>query len=280
MKSTQTIRTFVATSLILWSVVFATVAHAQNDAGVNDGNMGGGFGLNESIDGGGCGDCGAVGENQIPQPSIVIDQGVNDHAVSTYEIPQTPVCPAGTTGVYPNCVTPPTTCPAGTSGIYPNCTPITYNPVCPSGTVGTYPNCYVPSSGCYHNCGGYYIPPTYYISPAIYPHYYPNQTPFVTLSSVPYTGLNLGFGGLVAYWSFLILLALFAAYLVIVVRVQNRVVGWLGGVLFGEASHTVDAHAVHAHPEHTAEHVHAAQAPALQEDIVDDFILSQVSRVR
>lgn len=47
------------------------------------------------------------------------------------------------------------------------------------------------------------------------------QVPIVTLSAMPYTGLELGLGGTIAYWGFLVLWALLAAYLLIVKRVQN-----------------------------------------------------------
>lgn len=74
----------------------------------------------------------------------------------TVNYPPIQQCPAGYTGVYPNCTPPPCKyntsipatspdckapiCPANTQGTYPNCTPIP----CPKGTEGTYPNCKVP----------------------------------------------------------------------------------------------------------------------------------------
>ena len=310
--------------------IFASFAHADDngDMGAVGGDIGDGsdvgndnMGSNDNngtgaADGGGCGDCGGFNDNtpDVSQPTNNdIEQGVSDHVgyntptvytpvcpagttgtypnctlphyncpagtTGTYPncVVPNPVCPSGTTGTYPNCSTPNPVCPSGTVGTYPNCIPPTYNPNCPSGTVGTYPNCYVPQPTCYYNCGGYYIPPTY-IPPTVYPpQYYPNPTPFVTLSAVPYTGLDLGFGGTVVYWSFLILLALLAAYLVIVVRVQTKVVGWLGGALFAETP--ADSHAAHTHSEHVV-HTHLAETPAVQEDVVDDFIMSQVSRAR
>lgn len=70
-------------------------------------------------------------------------------------------CEAGTTGTYPNCV--PLTCGAGQSGIYPNCTDIppivpSVPEICPAGTTGTFPNCVsltcpAGQSGIYPNCG-------------------------------------------------------------------------------------------------------------------------------
>jgi hypothetical protein len=56
--------------------------------------------------------------------------------------PITPkICPAGTTGTYPNCRTIAVqTCPSGTTGTFPNCRKIRVQ-TCPTGTTGTFPNC-------------------------------------------------------------------------------------------------------------------------------------------
>ena len=51
-----------------------------------------------------------------------------------------PVCPAGTRGVYPDCVAIGPRCPLDTHGVYPNCV-ANAPPVCPPGTQGIYPNC-------------------------------------------------------------------------------------------------------------------------------------------
>ncbi|HEV7449453.1 MAG TPA: hypothetical protein VGP13_02865, partial [Candidatus Paceibacterota bacterium] len=56
-----------------------------------------------------------------------------------------------------------------------------------------------------------------------------NPTPYVTLSAMPYTGLDLGPAGEVIYWTFLVLWCLGAAYLIVVKRVQNKVVSYLNG---------------------------------------------------
>ena len=58
--------------------------------------------------------------------------------------PPTPMCPAGHTGMPPNCVPPPTPmCPAGHTGMPPNCVPPP-TPMCPAGHTGMPPNCVPP----------------------------------------------------------------------------------------------------------------------------------------
>ncbi len=96
-----------------------------------------------------------------------------------------------------------------------------------------YPNCtLIQKHLAYHDTRRFdyvqqapiYIPPPYYAqAPA----------PAVSLSQVPYTGLDLGVGGTVTYWAFLIFWGVLAAYLLIVKRVQNRLADHLGSVLFG-----------------------------------------------
>src|SRR3989344_1274594 len=81
-----------------------------------------------------------------------------------------------------------------------------------------------------------------------------NTTPYITLSQAPYTGLDLGPVGEVLYWTFMVLWCLGAAYLIVVKRVQNKLVGFLYGFLFGSAS-----------------------AP-VTEDGIDPFIASQIKR--
>lgn len=156
------------------------------DAG---GNNGGSADANGSAgaDGGGCGGCGgdtgggaavdtaagasidsAAGANNdgggslaiafAPPAQVVIPQCPSGTS-GTYPncVTPTPLCPAGTSGIYPNCVVPTPKCPAGTSGVYPNC--VAPTPKCPTGTTGTYPNCVTPTplcpagtSGTYPNC--------------------------------------------------------------------------------------------------------------------------------
>src|SRR3990167_4271163 len=71
-----------------------------------------------------------------------------------------------------------------------------------------------------------YTPPVYY--PAQQPIAY-NNTPYVTLAAVPYTGLELGFWGTIAYWGFLVLWCLIAAYLIVVKKIQNKIAAWFTG---------------------------------------------------
>jgi hypothetical protein len=112
---------------------------------------------------------------------------------------------------------------------------------------------------CYQYQAGVYNPPVY------------NTTPYVTLSSVPYTGLELGPMGEVLYWAFLVLWCLGAAYLIVVKRVQNKLVSALNGFLFGTATTTYTTHTVTKAP------VAAAKVEIVEEGI-DPFIASQIKR--
>ncbi len=119
-------------------------------------------------------------------------------------------------------------------------------------------------------------------------------TPYINLSAVPYTGLDLGPVGTALYWSFLVLWCALAAYLVAVKRVHMALVRWYKRVLFSEDTHVV-AHAEPAvagmsqsdlaklaamlHGTHTVEVEHTA-APAKEDDGVDPFILSQINRAK
>ena len=100
------------------------------------------------------------------------------------------------------------------------------------------------------------------------------NTPFVTLSAVPYTGLDLGPVGTVLYWGFLAFWCALAAYLIVIKRVQNNVYASLKTVLFGKAA----ASATAMHTAHSAHASHAAVAA--HEDKTDDFIAAQLNRVR
>lgn len=170
------------------------------------------------------------------------------------------VCPIGSYGTYPNCVYPqPQVCPVGSYGTYPNCMYSQPNyDICPNipGIQNTLPAGYYLQNG---TCFQQYAPvPTPY-------------TPYVTLSAIPYTGLELGPIGTFLYWAFLVLWSLAAAYLVVVKKVQNRVVASLNKFLFGSNTH-------HAKVSHKTLSV-AVAAPASL-DATDDFIASQINRVR
>ena len=78
--------------------------------------------------------------------------------------------------------------------------------------------------------------------------------------------------GEVLYWTFLVLWSLAAAYLVVVKRVQNKLVASLNSFLFGASAKS--AHATHA-PAHAAHTV--ASAPIVEEGI-DSFIKSQIAK--
>lgn len=130
--------------------------------------------------------------------------------------------------------------------------------------------------------GGYYVSatPSY---PVIIGGTVANN-PYVSLASLPYTGLDLGVWGTVAYWGFLILWCLFAAYLIVVKRIQNKFVTFL----FGDTAE--HAEVVTAHVEHTAHEVHDSHAHAPAHaghtelhtatkavvDPIDSFILTQI----
>jgi len=107
------------------------------------------------------------------------------------------------------------------------------------------------------------------------PIVYNQPAPYVALSAVPYTGLDLGPWGTAAYWGFLILWCLGAAYLIVVKRVQNKLVSTLNGFLFGTtAKH--EAPTVVAHQAH-APVIKTVPAQTIFSGI-DPFIASQISR--
>lgn len=128
---------------------------------------------------------------------------------------------------------------------------------------------------------GYYQPPVQppYYPPAYQPTYptYTND-PYVTLSAVPYTGLELGSYGKVLYWSFLILWCVFAAYLLAVRRVYNDMARWFRRSLFGGAvpAQVHTAHAEHHLTNHVA-HQQVEKNTAIE--AADPFIAAQLERI-
>ncbi|HVV15308.1 MAG TPA: hypothetical protein VHD55_02850 [Candidatus Paceibacterota bacterium] len=125
------------------------------------------------------------------------------------------------------------------------------------------------------------------------PPVYENPTPYINLSAVPYTGLDLGPVGTVLYWAFLIAWCLVAAYLIAVKRVHMSVYRWYKKALFGEEVHFAPAQEVsfagfsHADVAKLAEMLRGAVAPshasapvaaAPAGDAIDPFILSQIHR--
>ena len=105
-----------------------------------------------------------AGKKSRTQRGLKCPTGTQPNAANTACVPikKTGTCPAGTTGVWPNCT--PTkkvvggTCPAGTTGVWPNCTRIKVgngtDPTCASlNKVGTYPNCRDPITNTEQQCG-------------------------------------------------------------------------------------------------------------------------------
>ena len=140
----------------------------------------------------------------------------------------------GNTNIYAPTQT--NTCTAGNScntNIVTNTTnpaPVVYNtPSTPVYYTNPQPVYYpAPNYNTCNTCGclGYPVCP----QPVVYNS---NPTPYITLSQVPYTGLDLGFWGTIAYWSFFVLWCLAAAYLIVVKKVQNRIYRAMKNFLFG-----------------------------------------------
>ena len=125
--------------------------------------------------------------------------------------------------------------------------------------------------------------PTYY--PAQRPIAY-NNTPYVTLAAVPYTGLELGPLGTALYWGFLVLWCLFAAYLIVVKKVHNKIVAWFTG---GTEPKTLEqksglpASAVLAetgYPRTFEREFSVKSAPTLRFTGIDPFVLAQINRAK
>jgi hypothetical protein len=121
------------------------------------------------------------------------------------------------------------------------------------------------------NINGYVPPPVY-----------PNPTPYVTLSAVPYTGLDLGPVGTALYWGFLVAWCVLAAYLIDVKRVHLSLYRWYSTMLFGSTSLTAGGSASHSAPVSHTRVISASTTPvaAQKTDAVDAFILSQVNRTK
>jgi hypothetical protein len=135
-------------------------------------------------------------------------------------------------------------------------TPAPVQQYCAAGYYGTYPNCYRQA-------------------PVAQPVVYSSATPYIALSQTPYTGLELGFWGSIAYWGFMVVFALFAAYLIAIKRVQNTVANYLKSVLFGTDDEEVEAPTTDETPE-----APAFVAAATKGDEIDSFIMSQINRAR
>jgi hypothetical protein len=108
-------------------------------------------------------------------------------------------------------------------------------------------------------------------------HYVPPVTPYVTLSAVPYTGLDLGPVGTVVYWGFLIAWCVLAAYLIAVKRVHMSIYRWYNEMLFGTSTETIVSTPVMAT---TAGPVSAPAPVRSHTEVMDPFILSQINRAK
>lgn len=137
-------------------------------------------------------------------------------------------------------------------------------PVCNTCGCEGYGNCYTPQ----------YVPSTPICNcqaPMAY-----NYPPSISLSAVPYTGLDLTPTEQVLYWSFLILWCAVAAYLIAVKRIQVSIVRWLNATLFGGSTHTSVTKTVAK--AHTTAPVAKSQVTSQSTDAIDPFILAQVNR--
>ena len=164
----------------------------------------------------------------------------------------------------------------------------TYQQYCPSGTTGTYPNCYAQQYDICPNIAGIQtvLPSGYYLQNGnCYQQYTPPvynnpQNPFITLSALPYTGLDLGPVGTALYWSFLILWCLIAAYLIVVKKVQTRIVRWINTFLFGSTALATENNTVDGLKTATAPQPKQKQEVKNEFGRIDSFIASQILRAR
>jgi hypothetical protein len=105
---------------------------------------------------------------------------------------------------------------------------------------------------------------------------YPTPTPYVSLSSTPYTGLEMGPVATALYWGFLVLWGAVAAYLIAVKKVQNKLVAGINGFLFPATPATASVSHDYTAPRSTF----VAATPARNNDAIDPFIQSQINRSR
>lgn len=105
---------------------------------------------------------------------------------------------------------------------------------------------------------------------------YAAPAPYVSLSQVPYTGLEMGPVGTAIYWSFLVIWCLIAAYLIVVKRVQNTILNKLNTFLFGDNTPAPATRNYQSNYVRT----HTSIAPAPSADATDEFVLSQINKAR
>ena len=212
------------------------------------------------------------GNQTAVPPGYFIDENGNCVTTQDYcpNLPgnQTSVPPGYTVDANGNCVTTQDFCPnlPGVQDVLPpgyfkdangNC--VTITDVCPNiaGNQATIPdglikdsngNCVPPPCvtnctppPCTVNCGGGGID-----QPNVFLFRKPGEQPlaFVTLAQIPYTGYEAGPWGVALFWMFLAIWSAFAAYLIAVKRIPQRLVEKylvVGGVGVHELPH-IDAH--------------------------------------
>lgn len=110
----------------------------------------------------------------------------------------------------------------------------------PSGSRTVYPTQTTTYTGTFYGYNGQTVQcsATVYVQNYVQPPVYQNPVPYVTLSAVPYTGLDLGPVGTIVYWAFLVAWSLFAAYLIAVKRVHMSIYRWYTKTLFGSTEFT------------------------------------------
>ena len=117
------------------------------------------------------------------------------------------------------------------------------------------------------------------------------QPPYISLSQAPYTGLDLGPWGTALYWSFLIAWCAFAAYLIGIKRVQNKLFdyvmsGYYGtttlvprGVDYGLVTNTPSAsETTYWDVPESMQPVYTERTNKIAEDTTDNFVISQIKR--
>ena len=106
----------------------------------------------------------------------------------------------------------------------------------------------------------------------------PTYQPYVSLSAVPYTGLELGVAGTIAYWGFLILWCLVACDRNVVKRVREKILSGLNAVIFGSTALTASGSGITKAPAKVYTPAVAAKVTEPVEEGTDAFILSQIKR--
>ncbi len=195
---------------------------------------------------------------QSPTPTCPAGETYQNGVCST---PTVASCPPGQTFANGVCSTPTVaSCPAGQTFQNGVCS----SPVIAQPTQPIYPQpIYTPQ-------------PIYQQPPVAYNNYLPPpvqpQRPYISLSQVPYTGLDLGPVGTVLYWVFLILWTFAGAYLIGVKKIQNTLIPKLKTFFFGTRTKKA--------PVQTVTPIPAPVTIAATPSFGDDFILQQINRAR